>query len=68
MAGSAKDVQAFLERVATDWDTMRIAYYDERVIEKSDVPKHRRKDDHDDCRPHGVDRQVIRLPPFEVRE
>ena len=34
MAGSAKDVQAFFERVATDWDTMRLAYYDERVIEK----------------------------------
>jgi ubiquinone/menaquinone biosynthesis C-methylase UbiE len=34
MARSAKDVQAFFERVATDWDTMRLAYYDERVIEK----------------------------------
>ena len=34
MAGSAKDVQTFFERVATDWDTMRLAYYDERVIEK----------------------------------
>ena len=34
MAGSAKDVQAFFERVAMDWDTMRLAYYDERVIEK----------------------------------
>lgn len=33
MAGSAKDVQAFFERVAMDWDTMRLAYYDERVIE-----------------------------------
>jgi ubiquinone/menaquinone biosynthesis C-methylase UbiE len=30
----AKDVQAFFERVASDWDTMRLAYYDERVIEK----------------------------------
>ena len=30
----AKDVQEFFERVATDWDTMRLAYYDERVIEK----------------------------------
>jgi len=30
----AKDVQAFFERVATDWDTMRLAYYDERVIER----------------------------------
>ena len=30
----AKDVQAFFERVAMDWDTMRLAYYDERVIEK----------------------------------
>ena len=27
----AKDVQEFFERVATDWDTMRLAYYDERV-------------------------------------
>ena len=34
MTGSAKDVQAFFERVATDGDTMRLAYYDERVIEK----------------------------------
>jgi ubiquinone/menaquinone biosynthesis C-methylase UbiE len=34
MTGSAKDVQAFFERVATNWDTMRLAYYDERVIEK----------------------------------
>ncbi len=34
MARSAKDVQAFFEQVATDWDTMRLAYYDERVIEK----------------------------------
>jgi ubiquinone/menaquinone biosynthesis C-methylase UbiE len=30
----AKDVKAFFERVASDWDTMRLAYYDERVIEK----------------------------------
>ncbi len=30
----AKSVQKFFERVATDWDTMRLAYYDERVIEK----------------------------------
>jgi len=30
----AKDVRAFFERVATEWDTMRLAYYDERVIEK----------------------------------
>src|ERR671914_955769 len=34
----------------------------------SDVSEHRRKDDHDDRRPHGIDRQVIRLPPFEARE
>ena len=31
---NAKEVQAFFEKVATDWDTMRLAYYDERVIEK----------------------------------
>ena len=30
----AKEVQALFERVATDWDTMRPAYYDERVIER----------------------------------
>jgi ArsR family transcriptional regulator len=30
----SKDVQAFFERVAGDWDTMRLAYYDERVIER----------------------------------
>lgn len=31
---NAKEVQAFFERVATDWDIMRLAYYDECVIEK----------------------------------
>jgi ArsR family transcriptional regulator len=31
---NAKEVKTFFERVATDWDTMRLAYYDERVIEK----------------------------------
>ncbi len=25
-----KDVQEFFEQVATDWDTKRLAYYDER--------------------------------------
>jgi ubiquinone/menaquinone biosynthesis C-methylase UbiE len=30
----AKDVKEFFERVASDWDAMRLAYYDERVIEK----------------------------------
>ena len=30
----AKSVQEFFERVATNWDTMRLSYYDERVIEK----------------------------------
>ena len=30
----SKYVQAFFERVAGDWDTMRLAYYDERVIER----------------------------------
>ena len=30
----AKDVKEFFERVAGDWDAMRLAYYDERVIEK----------------------------------
>lgn len=30
----AKSVQEFFESVASDWDTMRLAYYDERVIEK----------------------------------
>jgi ArsR family transcriptional regulator len=34
MSRSAKDVQEFFERVAGDWDTMRLAYYNERVIEK----------------------------------
>ena len=31
---NAREVRAFFERVATDWDAMRLAYYDERVIEK----------------------------------
>jgi ubiquinone/menaquinone biosynthesis C-methylase UbiE len=31
---NAREVQAFFERVAADWDTMRLAYYDERVIER----------------------------------
>jgi ubiquinone/menaquinone biosynthesis C-methylase UbiE len=30
----AKDVQRFIERVAGDWDTMCLAHYDERVIER----------------------------------
>ena len=30
----ATDVQAFFERVAGDWDTMRLSYYDGRVIER----------------------------------
>jgi ArsR family transcriptional regulator len=34
MSRSAKDVQEFFERVAGDWDVIRLAYYDERVIEK----------------------------------
>ena len=34
MTSNAKDVQEFFERVAGDWDAMRLAYYDERVIEK----------------------------------
>jgi ArsR family transcriptional regulator len=36
---SSKDVRRFFEWVATDWDTMRLAYYDERVIERmAEVP------------------------------
>jgi ubiquinone/menaquinone biosynthesis C-methylase UbiE len=31
---SSGEVKAFFDRVASDWDTMRIAYYDERVIER----------------------------------
>ena len=27
-------MQEFFERVASDWDTMRLSYYDERVIER----------------------------------
>ncbi len=27
------EVKAFFDRVASEWDTMRLAYYDERVIE-----------------------------------
>ncbi len=34
MRKTAQDVKAFFERVAADWDDMRLAYYDERVIEK----------------------------------
>jgi len=30
----ARVVKEFFERVAGDWDTMRLTYYDERVIEK----------------------------------
>jgi ubiquinone/menaquinone biosynthesis C-methylase UbiE len=30
----AKEVKVFFERVVSDWDAMRLAYYDERVIEK----------------------------------
>ncbi len=31
---TARQVKAFFDEVASDWDTMRIAYYDERVIEQ----------------------------------
>jgi ubiquinone/menaquinone biosynthesis C-methylase UbiE len=34
MSLSAREVQKFFGRVASDWDTMRLAYYDERVIER----------------------------------
>src|SRR3954452_7427823 len=30
----AADVKAFFDEVAADWDTMRLAYYDERVIDR----------------------------------
>lgn len=30
----AADVKAFFDEVAPDWDTMRLTYYDERVIEQ----------------------------------
>lgn len=35
---------------------------------RSDVSGHGRKDDHDDCRLHGIDGQIIRLPPLEGSE
>lgn len=31
---NTREIQEFFERVASDWDTMRLAYYDESVIEK----------------------------------
>lgn len=31
---SSSEIQAFFEQVAHDWDTMRLAYYDESVIER----------------------------------
>lgn len=34
LAPTAAEIQAFFERVAGDWDTMRLAYYDEGVIER----------------------------------
>ncbi len=34
MSISTRAAKEFFERVATDWDTMRLAYYDERVIER----------------------------------
>jgi ArsR family transcriptional regulator len=34
MSRSTTEIKEFFERVAGDWDTMRLAYYDERVIEK----------------------------------
>ena len=34
MSRSTREVKEFFERVAGDWDTMRLAYYDERVIER----------------------------------
>jgi ubiquinone/menaquinone biosynthesis C-methylase UbiE len=34
MSRTTREVKEFFERVAGDWDTMRLAYYDERMIEK----------------------------------
>ena len=34
MSRSTTEVKEFFERVASDWNTMRLAYYDERVIER----------------------------------
>jgi len=34
MSRSAREVKEFFERVAGDWDAMRLSYYDERVIDK----------------------------------
>jgi len=31
---STTEAKEFFERVASDWNTMRLAYYDERVIER----------------------------------
>src|SRR5215208_7100781 len=31
---NTREVKEFFERVAGDWDNMRLAYYDERVIER----------------------------------
>lgn len=31
---NSKEIQQFFERVASDWDQMRLAYYDESVIER----------------------------------
>jgi hypothetical protein len=42
----AADVKAFFDEVARGWDTMRLMYYDERVIEqfaartRGQVPAH----------------------------
>jgi len=33
-AVDASSVRAFFDEVASDWDTMRLSYYDERVIER----------------------------------
>jgi hypothetical protein len=46
---NARDVQTFFEKVAGDWDSMRLAYYDERVIERmAAVAVHKRH--YDRCR------------------
>ena len=46
----AKEVKEFFERVASEWDAMRLAYFDERVIEK--MAPRQNEQPPDDEQPH----------------
>ena len=57
--GAKAVIESFL------WAGAEVDVYEDGM---SEVSEQRRKEDHDYRRPRAVDRQVIRLPAFEIRE